>query len=248
VTTSAIVLPDIFKGIALFTPGGDLIYCIDPDKQTHWHLNLCAALQSALGLPEPPHFLVPSFTATIDRWRDPYSHRIHTRAEVYPLVRRYQPLLNAIFGTDDRDWFTVPWQEQSSNPTILETYRQQFPQLWQSHDLILRYQERPAMTSGITADSDYTNPSPKGYVLRLFVSGNNANTKHTLESIHQLLERELHHPYTLKVIDISKHPEQAESNHVSAIPTLVRVWPQPVKRIVGEFEDLPRVLQIIATA
>jgi len=204
VTTSAIVLPDIFKGIALFTPGGDLIYCIDPDKQTHWHLNLCAALQSALGLPEP----------------------------VYPLVRRYQPLLNAIFATDERAWFTVPWQEQSSNPTILETYRQQFPQLWQSHDLILHY----------------TNPSPKGYVLRLFVSGNNANTKHTLESIHQLLERELHHPYTLKVIDISKHPEQAESNHVSAIPTLVRVWPQPVKRIIGEFEDLPRVLQIIATA
>ncbi|MFM7792323.1 MAG: circadian clock protein KaiB, partial [Microcystis panniformis] len=27
-----------------------------------------------------------------------------------------------------------------------------------------------------------------------------------------------------------------------------RVWPQPVKRIIGEFEDLPRVLQIIATA
>ncbi|MCZ8058097.1 MAG: circadian clock protein KaiB, partial [Microcystis sp. LE19-12.2C] len=107
--TSAIVLPDIFKGIALFTPGGDLIYCIDPNKQTHWHLNLCAALQSALGLPEPPHFLVPSFTATIDRWRDPYSHRIHTRAEVYPLVRRYQPLLNAIFATDERAWFTVPW-------------------------------------------------------------------------------------------------------------------------------------------
>ncbi|MFM7793266.1 MAG: circadian clock KaiB family protein, partial [Microcystis panniformis] len=111
-----------------------------------------------------------------------------------------------------------------------------------------RYQEHPPTTSGITADSDYSNPSPKGYVLRLFVSGNNANTKHTLESIHQLLERELHHPYTLKVIDISKHPEQAESNHVSAIPTLVRVWPQPVKRIIGEFEDLPRVLQIIATS
>ncbi|MGL5076307.1 MAG: circadian clock KaiB family protein, partial [Waterburya sp.] len=26
------VLPDIFKGIALFTPGGDLIYGIDPSK------------------------------------------------------------------------------------------------------------------------------------------------------------------------------------------------------------------------
>jgi len=107
VATSAIVLPDIFKGIALFTPGGDLIYCIDPNKQTHWHLNLCAALQSALGLPEPPHFLVPSFTATIDRWRDPYSHRIHTRAEVYPpalaIPRSDSPLSGASRGYSG-DW------------------------------------------------------------------------------------------------------------------------------------------------
>jgi circadian clock protein KaiB len=245
--TSLVTLPEIFKGIALFTPGGDLIYCIDPSKQTHWHLNLCAYLQDILGLPEPPHFLVPGCTATIDRWRDPHSTRIHTSAEVYPLARRYQPLLNAIFGTDDRVWRTVPWSEASCNPNLLDTYRSQFPQLWESHDLILRYEDRSQKTEALHLHPPSTDDTPQGYVLRLFVSGNNATTKHTLQSIHQLLERELHHPYTLKVIDISKHPEQAESNHVSAIPTLVRVWPHPVKRIVGEFEDLSRVLQLIAT-
>ncbi|MFM6041706.1 MAG: circadian clock protein KaiB, partial [Dolichospermum sp.] len=40
--------PQLFKGIALFTPGGDLIYCIDPSKQGRWHLNLCAALREIL--------------------------------------------------------------------------------------------------------------------------------------------------------------------------------------------------------
>jgi circadian clock protein KaiB len=243
--TSRVALPEIYKGIALFTPGGDLVYCIDPTKQSRWHLNLCASLQDSLGLPEPPHFLVPGYSATIDRWRDPRGDRLHTSAEVYPLARRYQPLLNAIFGTDDRDWRTVPWSEAICSPALLESYRSQFPQLWECHDLILRHEDR----SDESENPDFHGiaDAPRGYVLRLFVSGNNATTKHTLQSIHQLLERELHHPYTLKVIDISKHPEQAEANHVSAIPTLVRVWPQPVKRIVGEFEDLPRVLQLIAT-
>ncbi|MEG3440155.1 circadian clock KaiB family protein [Pannus brasiliensis CCIBt3594] len=245
--TVSVALPEIFKGIALFTPGGDLVYCIDPTKQTHWHLHLCASLQDILGLPEPPHFLVPGCTATIDRWRDPRSDRVRTSAEVYPLARRYQPLLNAIFGTDDRDWHTVPWSESVCNPSLLETYRPRFPQLWESHDLILRYENSSSGRETAGAPEPKTTETPRGYVLRLFVSGNNATTKHTLQSIHRLLERELHHPYTLKVIDISKHPEQAESNHVSAIPTLVRVWPQPVKRIVGEFEDLSRVLQLIAT-
>ncbi|MFM7558989.1 MAG: circadian clock protein KaiB, partial [Cylindrospermopsis raciborskii] len=57
-------LPQVFKGIALFTPGGDLIYCIDPSKQKRWHLHLCGVLQQILNLSEPPHFLVPCYTAT----------------------------------------------------------------------------------------------------------------------------------------------------------------------------------------
>jgi circadian clock protein KaiB len=44
-----------------------------------------------------------------------------------------------------------------------------------------------------------------------------------------------------------KHPEQAELNQVSATPTLVRLYPEPVRRIVGEWDDLDRILQLIAT-
>ncbi len=87
-----------------------------------------------LDLPEPPHFLVPGYTATIDRWIDPHSQQLKTLAELYPAVQRYQPLLNALFGIGELVWQIAPWQEQFCNPIVLETYRDQFPQLWQDHD------------------------------------------------------------------------------------------------------------------
>lgn len=232
-----------FKGIALFTPGGDLIYCLDDSKQGCWHSHLCLGLQDLLELPDPPYFLVPGYTATADRWRDPYSQTLKTSAELYPAVQRYQPLLNAAFGLEDIPWRVVPWQEESCHPSVIETYRHQFPQLWEDHDLIVRFDQ---WLERQTSHAFLLPETEEGYVLRLFVSGTTAATQRTLETIHCLLEQELQHPYTLKVIDISQHPEEAEQYQVSATPTLVRVQPQPVRRIVGELEDLPRVLQAIA--
>lgn len=244
------MIPQRYKGIALFTPGGDLVYCIDPTKQGRWHSHLCHALQSALQLPELPHFLIPGYTATVDRWYDAQQQSLKTVAECYPAVKRYQPLLNAAFGTPNLIWQTAPWQEEVCHPIVLETYRQQFPQLWDNHDLIIRLdtteiKPETERLSHLFDSSVVPWQSPQSYVLRLFVSGNSAITKRTLEMIHQLLEQELQYPYTLKVIDIAKNPEMAESHHVSATPTLVRVYPQPMRRIVGEIENMSHVLPLI---
>lgn len=245
-------MPEIFKGIALFTPGGDLVYCIDPSKRDRWHLHLCVALQELLGLAELPHFLIPGYTATVDRWLDPQIQQLKTVAEVYPAVSRYQPLLNAIFGTHDLVWQVADWQEERCNPVILETYRPQFPQLWENHDAIVRLdnQQQLSLTKVEQLANDLFNDSPlhdpiRAYVLRLFVAGNDIATKRTLQMLHQILEQQLQHPYTLKVIDILKHPELAELDRISTTPTLVRVLPQPARRIVGELDDLQRAIQIV---
>jgi circadian clock protein KaiB len=313
------LFPQLFKGIALFTPGGDLIYGIDPTKQGHWHLHLCAGLQELLRLPEPPHFLVPGYTATIDRWIDARTHQLRTSAEIYQPVQHHQALLNVVFGTGSLVWQVAPWQEESCDPIVLETYRHQFPQLWEDHDLIVRFERSDRLSYPYPYSFDATAPrfankeylanmeryppgSPKGreqeenpvkqdaiashftaapsdavqtnveaavpeqqkdnnpeeigihshpqraesYVLRLFVSGHSAATEHTLKSLHQLLESSLSYPYTLKVIDVFKHPDQAEANQISATPTLLRVWPQPVRRLVGDLTNVDRVLRILA--
>ncbi len=242
--------PAPFKGIALFTPGGDLIYCIDPNKHNRWHLHLCAALQEMLGLPEPPHFLVPCYTATIDRWLDPNTQRIKTFAEAYPAVMRYQALLNAIFSTDNLPWKMASWPEGICDPIVLLSYRHQFPQLWQNHDLVVHWQRTDLQDPSYPEAEANLAPNPaeeeaQGYVLRLFVSGHSSTTEKTLQSLHQLLEQSLGYPYTLKVIDVFKHPEQAEADQVSATPTLVKAWPRPIRRIVGNLENVEMVLRVL---
>ncbi len=258
-------LPQIFKGIALFTPGGDLIYCIDPCKQTRWHLQLCVALQSILGLSEPPHFLVPCYTATVDCWLDPRDRQLRIAAEAYPPVMRHQTLLNAVFETGDLVWH--PRVEEMCEPMAIATYHQQFPELWENHDLVIHWKNAESRSeersAGMVPLSRFPKPQQtqiplptaltehaetQGYVLRLFVSGNNANTERTLETVHQLLEKALHYPYTLKVIDVFKHPEQAEKDQISATPTLIKVWPKPVRRIVGELNDVEKIMRLLSSS
>ena len=247
------VFPKLFKGIALFTPGGDLIYCIDPSKQSHWHLHLCGALQQILDLPEPPHFLVPCYTATLDRWLDPRTQQVRTFAEAYPPVLRHQALLSAVFETGELVWQAAPWPEGLCDPMLLATYYHQFPQLWEDHDLIIRFEQCSANELGIPQPTLHQSvvspllqqPEHQSYVLRLFVAGHSAATERILQTLHHLLEQSLDHPYTLKLIDVFKHPEQAEAAQVSATPTLVKVWPQPMRRLVGDLDNVEKILQVL---
>lgn len=216
---------------------------------------------------------MPCYTATIDRWFDPQTRQLKIFAEAYPPVLRYQVLLNAIFGVENLAWQPAPLTEGLCDPIMLASYRQQFPQLWEAHELVVRFEkngfrwENASSAAGRSrvgslestpevmpaADFDAETetsalPSPTpGYVLRLFVSGHSAATERTLHNLHQLLDQSLRYPYTLKVVDILKHPEQAEANQVAATPTLMRVWPRPVRRIVGELDNANRILQILGS-
>lgn len=244
-------MPRLFKGIALFTPGGGLVYCIDPTKQDRWHINLCAFLRDLLGLPEPPHFLVPCYTAAIDRWLDSQTGQIQTIAEAAPAVLRHQALLNAVFAVDDLIWQVAPIKEELCDPVILATYRRQFPQLWEPHDLVVQYggdiEAEPVVSAveGSPIDVEPPRSEIRGCVLRLFVAGPSAATERTLFNLHYLLEQVLSNPYTLKVIDVTQHPEQAELDQVSATPTLVKVWPHPVRRVIGNLDSADQLMWLL---
>ena len=246
------VLPQVFKGIALFTPGGDVIYGIDPSKQTQWHAHLCRGWQELLNLADSPHFLVPAYTATVARWLDPTTSQPQTIAEVSPAVRQYIPLLQALFELETTtEWHIAPWQEEHCYRGVIETYRAQFPQLWQQHELVVRLDPQlQNSSSDKTAKEAKEEPAASVteiYNLRLFISSRDRHGEETLSNIHRLLEEGLTSPYTLKVIDIAKNSEQAANHRIITTPTLIRIAPKPVKRIVGQLDDIPRVLSIISS-
>lgn len=253
-------LPFLYKGLALFTPGGDLIYCVDPSKQGHWHFQLCQALQTLLHLPEPPLFLVPCYTATLDRWLHPQTQQLQISAEAYPRVWRYRGLLTVLFDVSPEHWHMMSTPVDTCDAAVLNSYKQQFPQLWKNHNLVIRLDQvamgaSPALDAVQVDQVEPMNSAEKGsesdadgsqgYVLRLFVASHNTRTKSILETLHQLLDQVLDVPYTLKVIDVAKHPERAEADQISATPTLVKVWPKPVRRLVGDQLETDNVMQLL---
>ncbi len=72
------------------------------------------------------------------------------------------------------------------------------------------------------------------YELKLYVAGQTPKSLAVIEELTRLLEDELDVSYNLEVVDVIDSPGQAERAKVLATPTLEKVSPEPVKKIVGD--------------
>jgi circadian clock protein KaiB len=82
----------------------------------------------------------------------------------------------------------------------------------------------------------------KTYVLKLYVAGNTPNSVRALKTLNTILEKDFQGVYALKVIDVLKNPQLAEEDKILATPTLARVLPPPVRKIIGDLSDREKVL------
>ena len=79
---------------------------------------------------------------------------------------------------------------------------------------------------------------PKGkYVLRLFVAGATYRSRQAVLFVRQLCEAELKGSCKLEVIDIYQQPELARANQIVATPTLIKEFPRPVRRFIGNLSN-----------
>jgi circadian clock protein KaiB len=81
------------------------------------------------------------------------------------------------------------------------------------------------------------------HVLRLYVTGSTPRSTRAIENIRRLLESQLPDRYDLEVVDVYQHPEAAAEHQILAAPTLVKLLPEPVRRIIGDLSDTDRVLR-----
>ena len=77
-----------------------------------------------------------------------------------------------------------------------------------------------------------TRPTGK-FVLRLFVAGATARSRQAVLRVRELCETELKDNCELEVVDIYQQPELARANQIVATPTLIKAFPRPVRRFIG---------------
>lgn len=82
----------------------------------------------------------------------------------------------------------------------------------------------------------------RAYVLKLYVAGNTPNSARAIHTLQDILATEFRGVYSLKVIDVLKNPQLAEEDKILATPTLSKILPPPVRKIIGDLSDRERVL------
>jgi circadian clock protein KaiB len=78
--------------------------------------------------------------------------------------------------------------------------------------------------------------------LRLYVAGQTPKSKVALMNLRRLCETHLAGQYEIEVIDLLVTPQLAAGDQILAVPTLVRKFPEPIKKIIGDLSNEERVL------
>ena len=79
-------------------------------------------------------------------------------------------------------------------------------------------------------------------MLRLYVTGQTPRSVLAIENMRKICAEHLSERYTLEVIDIYQHPEACQEQQIIAAPTLIKVLPHPLRRIIGDLSNTEKVL------
>lgn len=78
--------------------------------------------------------------------------------------------------------------------------------------------------------------------LLLYIAGQTPKSIKALENIKKYAEEHLKGKYSIEIIDLLKNPQLAEGDQILAVPTLVRKFPEPIRKIIGDLSNEERVL------
>ena len=98
---------------------------------------------------------------------------------------------------------------------------------------------RSSSTSRTLSPSKKT-PSSRArnkYIIRLYVAGATARSQQAVLRASELCKNELKGQYKLEVIDIYQQPILARNGQIIATPTLIREFPPPVLRLIGNLSN-----------
>jgi len=78
--------------------------------------------------------------------------------------------------------------------------------------------------------------------LRLYIAGPTPSPAAAFANLKKLCEEHLSGRYKIEVIDLLEYPQLAGGDQIVAVPTLVKMLPEPLRRVVGDLSHTERAL------
>jgi len=102
----------------------------------------------------------------------------------------------------------------------------------------------PSDPGGLPATGNGATPAPaeERYILRLFVTGMTSRSVKAITNLQAICGEYLEGRFDLEVVDIYQQPALTQGEQIVAAPTLIKKFPLPQRRLVGDMSDRERVL------
>ncbi|HEV7622407.1 MAG TPA: circadian clock KaiB family protein [Flavisolibacter sp.] len=81
------------------------------------------------------------------------------------------------------------------------------------------------------------------YIMELYITGASPNSARAVTNLNKICETYLKGKYNLKIIDVYQQEFIAESEQIIALPMLVKKFPMPERRLIGDMSDTNKVLR-----
>ncbi len=89
-------------------------------------------------------------------------------------------------------------------------------------------------------------PSQTGLLLRLYVAGNAPNSLTAIANARAICREHFSSGHEIEIVDLLVYPLRALADGVVVTPTLLRLSPLPIRRVIGNLSDAHQVLVALA--
>lgn len=83
------------------------------------------------------------------------------------------------------------------------------------------------------------------FLFRLYVAGKTPNSVQAIANLQYICKEYLRDRHKIEVVDMLQEPLRALSEGILVTPTLKRLSPLPVRKILGDLSDRSAVLQML---
>jgi circadian clock protein KaiB len=87
--------------------------------------------------------------------------------------------------------------------------------------------------------------APPLFKFRLYVAGDASNSTEAISNLNALCREHLPERHEIEIIDVFRQPERAMAEGILLTPMLVRVSPEPIRKIIGNLSQLKPLMQLL---